>query len=104
MLVGPLRTWDRLLLDGGSYVAAGGSVSHIVRTLLYGLWVSKVSSKKFGMLSLTPSKDNMNAIVELMESGLVRAVIEQTYSLDETSSALFHLGRGLSKGKLVITL
>jgi len=102
--VGPLRKWKRLLRNEGTYLAAGGSVSHIAKTLLFGFWSSKTSSKKFGMLAVVPSKNDMHAIVELVETGVVKAVIERTYAISDTPSAIQHLGQGLSQGKLVITM
>lgn len=102
--IGPLRTWKRLLADGGTYLAAGGTISHIAKTLFYCLWSSVATSTKFGMLAVTPSKDKLKSTVELMMSGKVRATIEREYALLETASAIDCLGRGLSHGKLVISV
>ena len=102
--VGPLRTWRHLLRDGGRYFASGGTVSHIAKTLLFGLWCSRTTSKTFGMLAVTPSKDNLQSTVELMKNGKVRATIERSYPLADTAAAIECLGQGLSQGKLVITV
>ncbi len=46
----------------------------------------------------------MLAIVALLESGKVKATIDRSYLLHEVPDAIRHLGEGLSRGKVVVTM
>ncbi len=97
-------TWKRALSDGGTYLAAGGSVPQIARTLLFGGWVSGTSSKSIGMLTVKPNRQDLLTIIELTEAGQVATTIDRRYPLSETAEAIRYVGAGHSKGKVVITI
>jgi NADPH:quinone reductase-like Zn-dependent oxidoreductase len=46
----------------------------------------------------------MNVLLELVESGKVRPVVERTYPLSEAADALRYMGEGHVQSKLVITI
>lgn len=99
-----IATWKRVLRSGGIYVAAGGSVAQITKTLLLGTWVSSTTGKTIGMLTVKPNKEDLLTIIELLESGAVMATIDRRYPLHEVPDAIRYLGAGHSKGKVVITV
>ncbi len=99
-----MTTWKRVLRPSGIYVAAGGSVAQIAKTLLIGAWVTWTTGKTIGMLAVRPNKEDLLAIIELLESGEIAATIDRRYPLDQVPEAIRYLGEGLSKGKIVITM
>ncbi len=99
-----IATWRRILRPGGTYLAAGGSVAQIAKTLLLGAWVSWTTGKTIAMLAVRFNKEDLFTIIELLESGDITATIDRRYPLDEVADAIRYLGAGLSKGKVVITV
>lgn len=97
-----MAMWNRKLRPGGIYLAVGGSVAHIARTLLHGIWISRTTDKTVGMLAVNFNKKDLLAIIELLQSGAVAATIDRHYPLEQTAAALHRLGAGRSEGKLVI--
>ena len=97
-----IKTWKRVLRPEGIYVAAGGSVAQIAKTLLRGAWVSWRTAKKIGVLGVNFNKEDLVAVIELMESGRVGATIDRCYPLQDVPEAIRYLGAGHSKGKVVI--
>jgi NADPH:quinone reductase-like Zn-dependent oxidoreductase len=51
-----------------------------------------------------PSKDDLATLKELAESGKVTPVIDRTYLLSETPTAMAHVGEGHAQGKTTITV
>jgi len=99
-----IKTWKRVLKPEGIYLAAGGSVSQIARTLLLGAWISWRSKTKIGVLGVNFNKKDIATTLELMESGQVTATIDRCFSLQDVAEALRYLGAGHSKGKVVIVM
>ncbi len=56
-----------------------------------------------GILPAKPNKD-LVFLKELFEAGKVVPVIDRRYSLSEVPEALWYLGEGHARGKVVITL
>ena len=50
------------------------------------------------------TKEDMEALRDLMESGRVTSVIDSTYPLDRIGDALRHMGEGHPRGKIVVTV
>jgi NADPH:quinone reductase-like Zn-dependent oxidoreductase len=63
---------------------------------------SKFTSQKFVFYIATLTKDDLNVLRDLMESGKVSPVIDRTYKLSETQAALRYLEEGHARGKVVI--
>ena len=81
----------------------GGTMLHILQTLVLGSLISVSGKKKMSILGAKPNK-HLDEVIRLIESGKVIPVIDKRYSLDEVSEALRYLGDGRCKGKVVITL
>jgi NADPH:quinone reductase-like Zn-dependent oxidoreductase len=95
--------YRRALKPGGHYIMLGGKISSILQIAFFGPLISKLSNKNIGILVHRPNKD-MALLLELIETGKLKPVIDQCYHLHETREAMHCIGEGKSIGKLVITL
>ncbi|NQW17331.1 MAG: NAD(P)-dependent alcohol dehydrogenase [Chloroflexi bacterium] len=93
----------RALNSGGAYVMEGGSTARIFQTVFLAPWISMIGSKKMGLLLHKPNKD-LAFIVELVEAGKVKPVIDKTFPLSEVPEALRYFGQALALGKIIITV
>ncbi len=98
-----LFDYKRALGPKGIYLMIGGSVLLMFKLLLLGPWISMFAHKKMGFLALRPNKDLAN-IIELIDTGKIKPVIDKRYALSEVPEALQYLGDGQAKGKIVIKL
>ena len=96
--------YKRVLRPNGSYFMAGGSVAMIFQMLLLGPWIRRTTGKKIRLLVVQTESKDLVYIIELIESGKVKLVIDKCYTLNETAEALRYLGEGHAKGKVVITV
>ena len=65
---------------------------------------SKFTSQKFVTYIAKLTKDDLNVLRDLMQSGKVAPVIDRTYKMSETQAALRYLEEGHAHGKVVITI
>jgi len=91
------------LRPNGKYVTVGGSILRLIQALIFGSLISMIYKKKVSIVALKPNKD-LVYINQLFEAGKVKAVIDGSFSLEQTPDALRILKSGLHKGKLVITV
>jgi NADPH:quinone reductase-like Zn-dependent oxidoreductase len=64
---------------------------------------SKFTSQKFVFYIAKLTKDDLNVLRDLMQSGKVAPVIDRTYKISETQDAVRYLEEGHARGKVVIT-
>src|SRR5881275_2425139 len=64
---------------------------------------SKFTSQKFVFYIAKLTKDDLNVLRDLMQSGKVAPVIDRTYKMSETADAVRYLEEGHARGKVVIT-
>jgi len=95
--------FKRILNPRGIYVMVGGTPRRLFQVLILGLWISKTSSKKMGVLVHKPNQD-LAYLKELFEDGKVIPVIDKRYPLSETADAFSYFGKGRVQGKIVITM
>jgi len=102
----PILGWRRALRPGGTYVMVGGPTSRILAALVLGPVISLAGSRKMGlMLWWKPfRKEDVAALVELIEAGQIAPVIDRRYPLGEVAEALRYLKEGRARGKIVITM
>ena len=98
-----LSDYKRALSHNGMFVMAGGSMSTIMQAMLFSKLLTAFSSKKLEILAHKPNKD-LNALIELYNSGAYQPVLEKTFSLSETPEAMQLLGDGKALGKVVISI
>src|SRR6266571_3619374 len=65
---------------------------------------SNFTSQKFVFYIAKLTKDDLNVLRDLMQSGKVAPVIDRTYKVSETQAAVRYLEEGHAHGKVVITL
>jgi NADPH:quinone reductase-like Zn-dependent oxidoreductase len=102
----PPKMTARVLAPGGIFLPnslgyTGGlfaALPRIARAVLMGLGHTKVRT-------VTPKKnrENLTALLQLLEAGEVRVVIDKTYTLDDAASAVTHMMEHHASGKIAIT-
>ncbi len=98
-----LSTYKRLLTPKGIYVMVGGGLSQIVKSMLFGVFMS-IGSRKMRTLAAKPNKKDLVFIIQLVEAGKVKPVIDRRYPLQETADAVQYLSGGHAMGKVVISV
>ncbi|MCW1967712.1 MAG: NAD(P)-dependent alcohol dehydrogenase [Anaerolineae bacterium] len=92
----------------GSLTANGMYLSTVptLTILLQMLWTANFGSKKakFVASGLMQNKDNLNFITHLIETGVLKAVIDRHYPLAQVAEAHRYVETGRKKGNVVITI
>jgi NADPH:quinone reductase-like Zn-dependent oxidoreductase len=89
---------------GGAGVKEGQAIGRIAGNLFIARGLSSFTNQKFAQYRTKTSKQDLIALGELVETGKLRPVIEQTYKLNDAPEALRHLDAGHARGKIVITV
>ena len=98
----------RALVSKGTLVITGGETDG--RWLggndrqLRALMLSPFVSQKLGTFVCSENNEDLVVVTELLESGKVTPVIDQTYPLSEVPAAVQYLKEGHARGKVVITI
>lgn len=105
-----LRSLRRALTPSGLLMIAGGGVSRggslfgplglVIRAKLLAPFVRQ----RLVVLSETPSRENLAALRELIESGEVTPLVDRTYPLSETASAIDYVEVEHARAKVVISV
>lgn len=75
----------------------------IVLRLLGAKMRSRFSRQRMSMFMARSGRDDLIVLTELVEAGKLAPVIDRTYPLSETATAMRYLEQGHSRGKVVIT-
>jgi NADPH:quinone reductase-like Zn-dependent oxidoreductase len=59
---------------------------------------------RYSFLFMRASGAQLGEITKLIDSGVLRPVVDRTYPFDEATQALAHVEGGRTKGKVVITM
>jgi NADPH:quinone reductase-like Zn-dependent oxidoreductase len=102
----PPRAVVRALAPGGTFIPnsigyTGGlfaGLPRMARAVLMGLGPANVRT-----VTLAVNRENLAALLRLLESGQVKVVIAQTYPLDQAAEAVTHMLRHHPGGKIAIT-
>jgi NADPH:quinone reductase-like Zn-dependent oxidoreductase len=100
----PISHYKRALKPNGIYVMAGGGAAQLFEALLLGPWISMLSGKRMGALTLTPEQKDLFHLKDILETGKIKPVIDRRYPLQEAAEAIRYVEKGHAKGKVVITL
>jgi NADPH:quinone reductase-like Zn-dependent oxidoreductase len=80
----------------------GGLLAGLPRVARAALMGRGATNVKF--VTLTVNRENLNALVRLLETDEVRVVIDQTYPFDKTASAVAHMLGHHAGGKIAIVV
>src|SRR5205823_10942729 len=101
----------KILTSNGICVLAGiggaGLHSETMARIARNFWdafLSKFSKEKFIFYIAMLTKDDLNVLRDLMQSGKVAPVIDRTYKMSDTQAAVRYLEEGHARGKVVITI
>lgn len=95
--------YKRSLAPNGIYGMVGGQMRHIFRTLIIGGLISLFGKKRMGIVGVNPNQ-KLDYIVELIETGKIKPIIDKVYSLKEVPKAMQYMAEGRAKGKVVIKI
>lgn len=103
----PPKAVARLLTPEGVFLPnslgnTGGLLAGLPRMARAALMGKGATNVKF--VTITASRENLDALVHLLETDKVRVVIEQTYSLDQTAGAVAHVLGHHASGKIAIAV
>jgi NADPH:quinone reductase-like Zn-dependent oxidoreductase len=94
--------YRRALAPGGTYRCVGGSVPTLLRVLVGGWVVGRLTGRGIGVLAVKEGPAHFEPLADLCVSGAVRIHIDRTFALDEVPAALAHVGEGHALGKVVV--
>lgn len=93
--------YKRSLSHKGICVLVGGSSITVLQVLFFGSLISW--SKKICGLLYKPNKD-LDYMLDLIETGKVKPIIDRFYSLSEVPDAFRYFKEGKVKGKIVVKI
>jgi NADPH:quinone reductase-like Zn-dependent oxidoreductase len=95
-----LSAYKRVLAPMGVYVMVGGALSQVMKSLLFGGFMS-IGTRKMRFLAAKPNTKDLEFIIKL-DDGRIKPVIDRYYPLHETAEAMRYLSDGHAHGKVVI--
>lgn len=95
-----ISEYKRILSPSGIYVWAGGSMARMFQLM----FLSMTGAKNMRLLVAKINQKDLLFIVELLNAGKVKSVIDKRYPLNQTAEALRYLEEGHARGKVVITV
>jgi NADPH:quinone reductase-like Zn-dependent oxidoreductase len=105
----PLPACLRVLEPRGIYIGSGGGGPdrrsiELLGSMLYPLVLGPFTTRKMpGLLAKMKTAD-LNFLADLMRTGKVTPVLDRTYALKETASAIRYIEQCHARGKVAITI
>ncbi|HKJ79724.1 MAG TPA: NAD(P)-dependent alcohol dehydrogenase [Prolixibacteraceae bacterium] len=94
----PANGYKKILKSSGRYAVAGGSIKRIFQLM----FKSMLGNKNMKTVIAKVLIDDLEIIGDLLSSGKIKSVIDKTFPLAETSSAVRYVEEGRAKGKVVV--
>ncbi len=98
-----ISEYKRVMARQGKLVVAGGALTQIINVMLFG-WLHSISGSKVCMLAANTNPGDLEFLINLLQEGKIKPVIDKTYPLDQTPDAMKYLSQGHARGKVVIDL
>lgn len=100
-----LFAYRRALKSQGVYVCAGGALSQFLQVMLFGKQLSQKGGKTLKNMGIAkPNQDDLTHLGKLLKDGTIAPVIDRTYPLHETVSAIRYVIETHAQGKVVIRI
>jgi NADPH:quinone reductase-like Zn-dependent oxidoreductase len=96
----PVGACRRLLAPGGVYASSVGRLAWVLKAAFASLF----ARGQVVILTAHQTQQDRAVLKSLIESGQVKPVIQERYSLMELSTALTYQGQGHARGKTVINV
>jgi len=96
----------RALTDDGTLVIVGGPKGNWIAPLkrpLGAMLLSPFVGQQFKLLLARIHRDDLNQLAEYLQSGAVRSVIDQRFTLAEVPDAIRYSEAGRARGKIIIS-
>jgi NADPH:quinone reductase-like Zn-dependent oxidoreductase len=96
----------KVLSPTGTYVSCSGgnsSLGWLFRLAKVSL-TSLFTRQKLKMFIVSPNREDLLSLKELVEAGKAKPFIERRYPLSEVADALRHVGGGRTRGQVVIRI
>jgi NADPH:quinone reductase-like Zn-dependent oxidoreductase len=97
----------KVLTPDGSFVIVGGAAGKwlgpMTRPIMAAL-MSPFVDQKFAMILATLNKDDLNELGELMRTGKVTPVLDQSFGIHSVPEAISYSEAGHARGKIIIEL
>lgn len=97
-----VRDYHRALAPGGRYRCVGGSVSTLLRVLVGGAVVGRLSGRRIGVLGVDEGPEHFVPLERLVAAGDIEVAIDRTFPLEQVPEALRFHGEGRARGKVVV--
>ena len=89
-----------LLANGAPVSGWVGGLTYFITAFALSLFVRQQGRPFFSM----PNQEDLAALKDLVETGMVMPVIDRTYPLSQTPDAIAHVGDGHTQGKTIVTM
>jgi NADPH:quinone reductase-like Zn-dependent oxidoreductase len=99
----PLSAYRRALTPKGVFVMVGGALTQVIKTLLFGAFMS-IGGRKMRFLAAKPNVNDLSYLINLVKEGKIRPVIDRRYPLEETAEAMRYVSAGHARGKVIIAV
>jgi NADPH:quinone reductase-like Zn-dependent oxidoreductase len=100
----PLSIYKQALRPGGIFVNVGGSGAQLSRVLLFGPWISMMSSKRFSSFLHRPKQEDLILLKEIAEAGSLKPAIDRSFLLEDIQEAFNYFNQGHIGGKVIIQI
>ncbi|HAX02555.1 MAG: hypothetical protein A2Y45_02055 [Tenericutes bacterium GWC2_34_14] len=96
-----LKTYKKMLDKHGRLVVIGGSISQIIKAMLFGKFLS-MGHKKIVLLKSKTNQKDLAFLAELVKNKHIISVIDKNVKLDEAISSFDEISKVHAKGKVII--